>query len=133
MSGSGRFSFDSKNGMSITDSEHVSGEKSLHYSYNKEINDCNPYAYAQLYNVNDITVNGDVPLILDENSAYTVKFKYKLKESAGDVRIDFVSAARTNYWGFRSTLASATVSRDDTGGGWLEKNAVLPYRNLHAR
>lgn len=121
MSGSGRFSFDSKNGMSITDSEHVSGEKSLHYSYNKEINDCNPYAYAQLYNVNDITVNGDVPLILDENSAYTVKFKYKLKESAGDVRIDFVSAARTNYWGFRSTLASATVSRDDTGGGWFEK------------
>ena len=85
------------------------------------MNKGNSYGYVQLYNVNDISAVGDIPLILDENASYMVKFRYKLKESAGDVRIDLKSAARKNYWGYQTVLASSTVSKNDIGNGWLEK------------
>lgn len=115
-----RYSFSSDNGMSISGDEHYSGEKSLHYYFNQETSNPSTTGFVQVPNVNDITVIGDTPTVLEDNSSYMIKFKYKLKEASGNVKVSFASAARANYWGFNAPLTSHNIQVSDAGKGWQE-------------
>lgn len=128
--GNGRYSFSSNRGMSISDTEHSSGTKALHYYFNQETSDPNTTGFIQIPNKNDITVIGDTPTILEDNSSYMIKFKYKLKEASGNVKVSFISAARMNYWGYNATLASHNVQVTDVGKGWQEATVFFTTGEL---
>lgn len=128
--GGNRLSFSSANGMSISGDEHYSGEKALHYYFNKAVSDTSTTGYVQVPNANDITVIGDTPTVLEDNSSYTIRFKYKLKEASGNVKVSFLSAARTNYWGYQAPLTSYTIQVSDAGTGWQEATVFFSTGEL---
>lgn len=128
--GGSRLSFSSADGMSISGDEHYSGEKALHYYFNKDVSGTSTTGYAQVPNANDITVIGDTPTVLEDNSSYMLRFKYKLKEASGNVKINFLSAARTNYWGYQVPLSSYTIQVSDAGTGWQEATVFFSTGEL---
>lgn len=102
--------------MSISDSEYHSGSHSLCFSFDgtqekKE-------SMAQLYNLNDVFVAGDTPLVLDENSTYMVTLRYKVKNAVGTADIDLALANRSNYYANRTRIKFFTTSFADIAKGW---------------
>ena len=104
------------NHMSISDSESYNGKYSLHFSYDGS--QAKKESMAQLYNLGDIFVAGDTPIILDENSVYMATIRYKVTNAVGTADIDFALAGRNNYYADRVRTKFLTVSSADIGKGW---------------
>jgi len=102
--------------MSISDSEYYKGSHSLRFNYDgsQKVKE----SMAQLYNLEDIFVAGDTPLILEENSMYMATIRYKVADAAGTSDIDFALAGRKNYYANRTRIKFFTVSSADVGKGW---------------
>lgn len=112
----GRLSLGTANGMSLSTEESYSGRYSVRYLYSPS--NQNNYSYAQIYNINDITVTGDNPLIVEDKSSYKVTLRYKVAAAQGNIRLRLVTAGRTNYWANRAFPAEYYISSNDAGAGW---------------
>ena len=102
--------------MSVSEKEHYSGKYSLNFSYNGSQSE--KTSMAQLYNLGDIFVAGDTPLILDNGRIYTATLRYKVNSAVGNANIDLALAGRNNYYANRTRINFLTVSSADVGKGW---------------
>ncbi len=102
--------------MSISNSEHYGGKYSLRFNYDGSQK--SKESMAQLYNLDDILVAGDSPVILDANSVYMATIRYKVKYADGTADIDFALAARSNYYADRTRIKFLKVSSADIDKGW---------------
>ncbi len=102
--------------MEISDSESYNGKYSLHFSYDSSKK--NKESMAQLYNLDDIFVAGDTPIILDKNSVYMATIRYKVTDAVGTADIDFALAGRNNYYANRTRIKFLKVSSADVTKGW---------------
>lgn len=109
------FRFGNSN-MSISDSEYYEGSHSLRFNYDGI--QSSKESMAQLYNLGDIFVAGDTPLILEENSVYMATIRYKVADAAGTSDVDFALAGRKNYYANRTRIKFFSVSSADISKGW---------------
>ena len=108
------YAFSKDKGMELS----KNGSMALHYIYDIKNPLSNEYGFAQIYNKNNVTSTGDMPISVEPSTPYRVTFRYDAKELDKDVKLEIITANSKNFWANRAVQATYNVSCTDAGKGW---------------
>lgn len=111
-------------GMSIAEDFGYQSGGSLRYRYDGSAD--NYWAYAQLYNANDIVDLREDPLIVEKGQSYKLSFQYYVAETDSRISITPVTASRTNCWAYKvENYPGYIIKPTAKGTGWQRAELVF--------